>query len=216
MPSTAADRHDPWPIGGRHHRADSIAAEDGECGTADATLTARSAFRQPTVPKSRLPDRSTRTATSRSRSWIASRTCGSPVAPGSTSPSGGRRRPARTVALRRARRRGRAPARAWRPSRRPKTLWLTASSMRRSRAGRSSRHPVRGHLAAGWSPGRTSGGAPSARRGRAPRRNGFRHRLRMPRLPARLTYRTVSPGAGTVVSSSTRTSSIVNPSASAR
>ena len=47
--------------------------------TAEATVTARSAFRQPTVPKSRLPDRSTRTATSRSRSWIASRTYGSPV-----------------------------------------------------------------------------------------------------------------------------------------
>ena len=47
--------------------------------TAEATARARSAFRQPTVPKSRLPDRSTRTATSRSRSWIASRTCGSPV-----------------------------------------------------------------------------------------------------------------------------------------
>ena len=30
MPSTAADRHDPWPIGRRHHRADPVAAENGE------------------------------------------------------------------------------------------------------------------------------------------------------------------------------------------
>ena len=30
MPSTAADRHDPWPTGGRHHRADPVAADDGE------------------------------------------------------------------------------------------------------------------------------------------------------------------------------------------
>ena len=30
MPATTADRHDPWPIGGRHDRADPVAAEDGE------------------------------------------------------------------------------------------------------------------------------------------------------------------------------------------
>ena len=32
MASTTADRHDPWPIGGRDDRADPVAAEDGELG----------------------------------------------------------------------------------------------------------------------------------------------------------------------------------------
>ena len=32
MPSTTADRHDPWPIGGRDHGTDAIAAEDGKPG----------------------------------------------------------------------------------------------------------------------------------------------------------------------------------------
>ena len=30
MTSTTADRHDAWPIGARDHRADPVAAEDGE------------------------------------------------------------------------------------------------------------------------------------------------------------------------------------------
>ena len=32
MPSTSADRHDPWPAGRRDHRADAVATEDGEPG----------------------------------------------------------------------------------------------------------------------------------------------------------------------------------------
>ena len=56
MPPTAADRHDARPTGRRDDRADSIPPATASEATADAAFTARSALREPTVPKSRLPD----------------------------------------------------------------------------------------------------------------------------------------------------------------